>query len=343
MSARDDGGDTGVRAASAVDRRSILRWGAAGAGAALLPAQSWGQSAELPEGNISIVIPGATGGASDIIGRLIGDRMGAMLGRTVLIDPKPGAGGLVAGQHVARAKPDGMTLLFVTGGHTILPGMLRKTTTFEAVNDFSFVSTIAIANFILAVRPDHPAKTFQELLDISKKEPGSQTYTSIGSGSTHQLIGELTQRTFGVKWVEVPYKGGQAAMTDVLGGRVSISLDAAGTTLGMINSGQLRPLAVTQKPRMTQLPNVPAISEFPPGVDTGSYYGLAAAAKTPPAIIDRLNKAVVAAVANPDVQKALENIGSTPQSSTPQEFTARIAGDVARWTKLITELDIQAP
>jgi tripartite-type tricarboxylate transporter receptor subunit TctC len=218
--------------------------------------------------------------------------------------------------------------------------MMRKTTPFEGVTDFEFISTIGISSFVFAVRPDHPAKTFLELIEISKKEPGSQTYTSIGRGSTHNLIGELTQRTYGVKWVEVPYKGGQAALTDVLSGQVSIGLDAAGSAMNFITSGQLRPLAVTMKPRMPQLPDVPAVSEFPPGTDTGSYYGLAAPAKTPPAIINRLNAAVVAAVADPEVQKTLRNIGSTPQSSTPAEFTARVKGDVDRWTKLIIELDL---
>jgi tripartite-type tricarboxylate transporter receptor subunit TctC len=300
------------------------------------------QSAGLPPGPISIALPTAAGGQADVVGRLVGQRMSEILSRPVLMEPKPGAGGLFAGQFVANAEPNGSTLLFVTGAHSILPGIHRKTIKFDAVKDFAFISTISTVSFIVSVAPDHPAKSFADLIDMSKKNANSISFSSVGVGSTHHLIGELIQRSYGVKWTHVPYKGGTAGPLDVSAGRVSVAIDTVLTTLPLLQGGKLRALAVSQKPRVPQLPDVPAISELPPGVDTGSYLGLAAPARTPREIIDVLNKAIVAALNDATVQERLRTIGNNPQSSSPEEFTRRVTGDVARWTKLIIDLDIAA-
>jgi tripartite-type tricarboxylate transporter receptor subunit TctC len=327
--------------APVINRRGALGVGA-GALAGLLARPAVSAAASLPPGPVTIVIPTAAGGQADIVGRLIGNRVSEIIGRPVIIEAKPGGGGLFAGQAVATAAPNGSTLLFVTGAHSILPGIHRKTIKFDAVRDFSFISTISTVAFAVSVGPDHPARSFAELIDLSRKSPDSQSFASVGVGSTHHLIGELIQRSYGVKWTHVPYRGGSAGPLDVSAGRVSVAIDTMLVTVPLVQGGKLRALAVSQKPRSPQLPDVPAISELPPGVDTGSYLGLAAPAKTPPEIVGLLNQAMVTAVNDPAIQERLRTLGNNPQPSTPEEFSKRVEGDVSRWTRLIADLGIEA-
>jgi tripartite-type tricarboxylate transporter receptor subunit TctC len=312
-------------------------WPLAALGASGSPA--WAQAA-MPPGPWSIIIPAAVGGQSDVVARLVGNKMAESLGRPLVVEAKAGAGGLFSGQYVARAQPNGSTLLFVTGAHSILPGIHRATINFDAVKDFEFISTISTVSFIVSAAPGFSAKTFPQLIEMSKSAPGTITYSTVGVGSTLHLIGELLQKRFGVKWTHVPYKGASTGLMDVAAERVSIAIDTPVTTLPLVQNGTLRPLAVSQEPRMPQLPDVPAVSEFSAGLNVGSYLGLAAPARTPRPIVDLLNGAMVAAVADPTVQQRLIAIGSTPQSSTPEGFTQRVARDVERWTELITELNI---
>jgi tripartite-type tricarboxylate transporter receptor subunit TctC len=321
-------------------RRRVLL---SGAGAALLlgrtSVSAWSQGPTLPNGPFSI-INGGGGGPADTVSRLIGGKMAATLGHPVVVEARPGAGGLLAGQFVARSKPNGATLLFVTGAHAIFPSIHRKTITFDAVEDFAFISTISVSPFIISVAPDHPARTFPDLVAMSKNAPGQISFASVGVGSTHHLIGELLQQTFGVKWVHVPYKGGTTGLMDVSTGRVSMAIDTPVTSLSLIEGGKLRPLAVSQEPRMRQLPDVPAISEFSSGWNVGTYLGLAAPAQTPKPIIELLHRAVVSAVADSVVRETLVTLGNTPQSATPEEFTQRVSADVERWKKLVAELQL---
>jgi tripartite-type tricarboxylate transporter receptor subunit TctC len=321
-------------------RRRVL---VSGAGAALLlgrtSVSAWSQGPTLPDGPFSI-INGGGGGPADVVSRLIGGKMAASLGHPLVVEAKPGAGGLLAGQFVARSQPNGATLLFVTGAHAIFPSIHRKTITFDAVKDFAFISTISVSPFIISVAPDHPARTFPDLVAMSKNAPGQISFSSAGVGSTHHLIGELLQQTFGVKWIHVPYRGGTTGLMDVSTGRVSMAIDSPVTSLPLIEGGKLRPLAVSQEPRMRQLPDVPAISEFSPGWNVGTYLGLAAPAQTPKPIIELLHRAVVSAVADSAVRETLGTLGNTPQSATPEEFTQRVSADVERWKKLVAELQL---
>lgn len=320
-------------------RRGVLQSAAAVAALGATGAPAWSQAA-MPAGPWSIIIPTAAGGQADVVARLIGNRMSETLGRPLVVEAKAGAGGLFSGQYVAKAEPNGSTLLFVTGAHSILPGIHRATINFDAVKDFEFISTISTVSFIISTSPGFAAKSFPQLIEMSKKAPGTVSYSTVGPGSTHHLIGELLQKTFGVKWTHVPYKGGATGLMDVAAERVSIAIDTPVTTLPLVQNGTLRPLAVSQEPRMPQLPDVPAVSEFSPGLNVGTYLGLAAPARTPRPIVDLLHRAMVSAVADPTVQQRLAAIGSTPQSSTPEAFRERVARDVERWTSLITELNI---
>jgi tripartite-type tricarboxylate transporter receptor subunit TctC len=321
-------------------RRVFLRTGIAAAMTPLLPGTAFSQAADLPTGPIKIVLPTAAGGQADVIARLIADRVGPAIDRTFVIESRPGAGGLIAGEFVARAAPDGNTLLFVTGGHTILPGLYAKTIKFDAVKDFAFVCQITEASFAIAVATDHPAKSFTELLEMSKREPGKRTFSSVGAGSTQHLIGEIAQPQFGVQWTHIPYAGGAMPLNDVMAGRVDMSIDSMLTILPLAEGGRMRVLAVTSVKRQDLLPNVPSFGELSPGFSVGTFLALAAPARTPPAIVARLNREIAKAVAADATRDRLRALGNTAKSGTPEELTQTVAQYVERWTGVINKLGL---
>lgn len=321
-------------------RRSILRLGIGAAFVPMAPAILHAQAADLPPGPIRVILPTASGGQADTLGRLIGDRVGAAIDRSFVMEPRAGAGGLIAGEYVARAVPDGSTLLFVTGGHTILPGLYAKTIKFDAVRDFSFVCQISESSFALAVGADHPAKSFADILEMAKRDPGKITFSSTGLGSTQHLIGEIAQERFNVKWTHVPYAGGAMPLSDVMGGRVDISIDSLLTLAPLITSGKMRGLAVTAAERQALLPGVPSFGELSPGFAVGTILGFAAPAKTPRPIVERLNREMALAIKADATQERLRAMGNNPKPGTPEEFTDTVAQYVARWTGVIEKLGI---
>ncbi len=297
------------------------------------------QEADVPPGPITVIIPTAVGGNPDIVTRVIGNAIADSLGRPILVEPKLGAAGLVAAQYVAKAKPDGQTLLLVTGAHPILPS-IHKSAGFDAVSDFAFISTITLFPFVISVRADHPAKSFQELIGLSKQNPGRYAFTSTGVGSTLHLTGELINRAFNVDWRHVPYKGGTTALGDVISGRVDISIETPAVAQAFVKGGKVRPLAVSSAGPSPLLPAVPGVGQFSPGFDVNSYLGVAAPAKTPAAIIRRLNREIVAAMEQ-DLIKQRLSVAGTPRSSTPEEFTALVSRDFDRWRKLVPTLKLE--
>jgi tripartite-type tricarboxylate transporter receptor subunit TctC len=321
-------------------RRSVLRLGLSAAFVPMAPAILRAQASDLPSGPIRFILPTASGGQADTLGRLIGDRVAAAIDRSIVMEPRAGAGGLIAGEYVARAAPDGNTLLFVTGGHTILPGLYAKTIKFDAVKDFAFVCQISESSFVIAVAADHPAKSFANLLELSRREPGKYTFSSTGLGSTQHLIGEVSQQRFDVKWTHVPYAGGAMPLNDVMAGRVDMSIDSILTLAPLVQGGRMRALAVTSAGRQPLLPDVPAFGEISPGFAVGTILGIAAPAKTPPAIVIRLNQEIAKAVAAEPTKERLRAMGNNPKSGSPQEFTETVAQYVARWTGVIEKLGI---
>ena len=191
----------------------------------MAPALVRAQASDLPSGPIRVILPTLHGGQADTLGRLIGDRVGPAIDRSFVMEPRAGAGGLIAGEYVARAVPDGNTLLFVTGGHTTLPGLYAKSIKFDAVKDFAFVCQITESSFAIAVATDHPAKSFAELLEMSKREPGKSNFSSTGAGSTQHLIGEVFQERFGIMDA-VHYPGGARPVNDVIAGRVDMAINS---------------------------------------------------------------------------------------------------------------------
>jgi len=335
-----NGCERGVRPRGGRDfvRRAFLRSGICAALAAFVPAHVQAQDASLPPGPIKIVLPTAAGGQPDTIARLLADRVTPVINRTFVIEPRAGAGGLIAGEYVARAAPDGQTLLFVTGGHTILPGLYARTIKFDAIKDFAFIAQISDVFFAIAVGPDHPAKTFGDLIELSRRK--EHTFSSTGTGSTQHLIGELLKQQLGLQWTHVPYPGGAAPLNDVMTGRVDISVDSLLRLVPLGESGKLRLLAVSSDKRNERLPNVPALGEFSPGLAVGSFLALAAPAGTPPAIVARLNREIVKALSAEDLKQRLVALGNTPKTGSPEEVTALAAQYVARWTGIIQKLGI---
>jgi tripartite-type tricarboxylate transporter receptor subunit TctC len=321
-------------------RRNILRLGIGAAFIPMAPAIVRAQASDLPSGPIRIILPTQSGGQADTIGRLIGDRVGAAIDRTFVMEPKPGAGGLIAGEYVARAAPDGNTLLFVTGGHTVAAGLYARTIKFDAVKDFAFVCQITEASFALAVGADHPVKSFANLLEMSKREPGKYTFSSTGAGSTQHLIGELTSRRFGVQWTHVPYTGGAQPLNDVMGGRVDMSIDSMLTLSPLVQAGRMRGLAVTSAGRQPLMPDTPAFGELSEGFSVGTILGLAAPAKTPPAIVARLNREIAKVVSTEAVRDRLRAMGNSAKAGTPEEFTQTVAQYVERWGGVINSLGL---
>ena len=307
--------------------------------AALLAFPAAAQESDVPPGPITVIIPTAVGGNPDIVTRVIGNAIADKLGRPILVEPRLGAAGLVAAQYVAKAKPDGQTLLLVTGAHPILP-TIHKSAGFDAVSDFAFISTLTMFPFVISVRADHPARSFQDLIGLSKQNPGKFAFTSTGVGSTLHLTGELINRAFNVDWRHVPYKGGTTALGDVVTGRVDVSIETPAVAQAFIKSGKIRPLAVSSAGASPLLPAVHGVGQFSSGFDVNSYLGVAAPARTPSAIVKRLNREIVAAMEQEAIKQRL-SVAGTPRSSTPEEFTALVSRDFDRWRKLVPTLKLE--
>lgn len=322
------------------NRRGVLKLGLAAAFAPMAPATVRAQADGLPAGPIRVILPTLHGGQADTLGRLIGDAVGAAVNRSFVMEPRAGAGGLIAGEYVARAVPDGNTLLFVTGGHTTLPGLYAKSIKFDAVKDFAFICQISESSFAVAVAPEHPAQTFADLLELSKKDPGKITFSSTGVGSTQHLIGEVCQERFGVKWTHVPYPGGSGPTSDVIGGRVDVAINSMLTLAPLVNGGKMRALAVSSLERDPLLPNTQSFGEISPGFFVGTILGLAAPARTPRPIVERLNREIAKVVKTDAMKERLATMANKAVGGTPEEFTATVAQYVARWTGVIEKLGI---
>jgi tripartite-type tricarboxylate transporter receptor subunit TctC len=321
-------------------RRKVLQLGLAAAFVPAAPPIVRAQASDLPSGPIRVILPTLHGGQADTLGRLIGDQVGPAIDRSFVMEPRAGAGGLIAGEYVARAAPDGNMLLFVTGGHTTLPGLYKSTIKFDAVKDFAFVCQISESSFAIAVAPGHPAKSFQHLLELSKQDPGKITFSSTGVGSTQHLIGEVCQERFGVKWTHVPYPGGAGPVNDVIGGRVDMAINSMLTLAPLVNGGKLRALASSALERDALLPDTPSFGEISPGFFVGTILGLAAPARTPRAIVERLNREIAKVVNTDAMRERLATMANKANAGTPEEFTATVAQYVERWTAVIEKLGI---
>lgn len=290
---------------------------------------------DFPTRPVTLVIPFAAGGSTDLVGRLIAERMSAELGQTVVVENKGGAGGNLGAAQVAKATPDGYTILMGTVATHALNPTLYKKMPYDPVTSFAPVSLLVIVPNVLVVNPDFPAKTTEELIALLKKEPGKYSYASSGNGTPLHLSGELFKSMAGVDMQHIPYQGAGPALVDVLSGQVPIMFDNLPSSTSHIKSGKLRALGVTTAKRVPSFPDVPAIAEAVPGYETYTWNAVFAPAGTPPEVIAKLNAAANKALADPKVQARLADFSAVSVGSTPEDLGEHVKKEIAKWAPIV--------
>ena len=295
-------------------------------------------AAEFPERQVTLVIPFAAGGSTDVVGRIVAERMSAELGQQIVVQNVGGAGGSLGAQQVAQAEPDGYTILMGTVATHALNPLILKQKPYDPVADFAPVSLLVLVPNVLAVHPDVPAQTVQELIDLAKAEP--LAYASSGNGTPLHLSGELFKAMAGVEIDHIPYKGSGPALTDVLGNQVPIIFDNLPSASGHISSGKLRALGVTTAERAPSVPDVPAIAETLPGYETYSWNALFAPVGTPPEAVEALAAAAQAAMADPAVVERMGEFSATIVASTPAELADHVGAEMAKWEPVVRDANV---
>lgn len=294
------------------------------------------QAQTFPSKPVKIVIPFVAGGSSDIVGRAIGSKFTEILGQPAIVENRPGANGAIAAEYVAKADPDGYTILVGSIGVFSINNALFKDLRYHALRDFAPITLAVTTPNILITRPDLPAGTMKELVEFAKKNPGRLSYCSSGSGSSDHLTGEVFKQGAGVFAVHVPYRGGAACQTDIMGSQIDFSFQNMGAVTNYIRAGKMKALVVTAKARNPQLPNVPTGIEagFPDLVVT-SWQAAAAPAKTPREVVMKLNDAAVRTLRSPEVRERMNAIGFDVVAGTPDEFGAFMKAELDRWTRAV--------
>lgn len=305
--------------------------------ALLLPSLASAQT--YPSGTVRIVVPYAAGGGTDTIARLLGQKLAEMWKQPVIIENRGGANGMLGTDVVAKAKPDGLTLGIVIATQAINPSMYKKLPYSES--DFAPISLLAEYPFIMVVNPQLPAKTAAEFIALAKAKPGALTFASSGNGSGPHLGVELLKQKAGLDLVHVPYKGAGPATTDVIAGHVQMFFNNLLASAQMIQSGQLRALAVTSAKRSPVLPDVPALSEIIPDYVVTGWYGMIAPAKTPPEIVAKIQADVAKVLSDPKIKDSLAGDGAIPVGSTPDQFRAFLAAETAKWATVVKAAGVQ--
>ena len=312
-----------TRAAVSAAALSILLTNAAPAVAQVYPAKP-----------VRIIVGFAPGGSSDIVARLVAQHLGPLLGQPVIVENRPGAGGILGSDIVAKAAPDGLTLLLATAGHSTGAAIMRKLP-FEPVKDFAWITTLTTYPFVIATRPESPIGSLADLVVKAKAAPGRISFGTTGAGASQHMLPEWFSAETGIEMLHVPFKGGTAVVTEVISGRVDLIFETMTLTLPQVKSGKLRALAVTSRQPASFLPDVPAAAQTVPGFVFQSWLGLAGPAATPAAIIDRLNRDVRRVLNEPDVQKRFADLGGSAAPSTPDDLRKQVAAEIARWQQTV--------
>jgi tripartite-type tricarboxylate transporter receptor subunit TctC len=296
----------------------------------------------FPSKPIKVVIPFVAGGSSDIVGRAIASKFQEFLGQPGVVENRPGANGAIAAEFVARAEPDGYTILVGSIGVFSINAALFKDLRYQPVRDFAPITLAVTTPNVLITKPTLAAGSLKELVDQMKKNPGKLSYCSSGTGSSDHLTAELLKQASGADAVHVPYKGGAACQTDIMGNQVDFSFQNLGAVTNYIKAGRMKALAVTAKARHPQLPDVPNAAQagYPDLVVT-SWQAAAAPAKTPREVVARLNDAMVRALRSPDVRSRMEQIGFDVVAGSPEEFGAFMKAEVERWTRVVAKGNIK--
>ena len=289
-----------------------------------------------PDRPIRALVPVPAGGTPDVLARTVTPGMAELLGQPLVIDNRGGAGGRIAAELVARATPDGYTIFLTSPGALTIVPHLSQNVPYDTLKDFASVGLISTGPFLLLVHPSVPAKTVKELIALARAEPGKWNYSSAGNGTANHLAMEQFKTAAGVNFTHVPYKGAPQAVTDLLAGRVSVTMNSIPPILAHIKAGRVQPLGVASLKRSPLLPSVPTVSETGvPNFESGSWLGLLVPAKTPPRIIARLSEVMVKAVNAPETRSRFEALGAAPVGGSPTEFGALLRRESELNAKII--------
>jgi tripartite-type tricarboxylate transporter receptor subunit TctC len=288
-----------------------------------------------PDHKVRMIVPFAAGGPTDVIARLVAERLSEAWGQQLYVENMPGAGGNLGVETAARATPDGYTIVVVSTGFIINPSMYSKIG-YDPVKDFAPISLVAASPNVVTVHPSVPAKDLKELIALIKNSPGKYSFAQPATGSTPHLAGELFKQTYNLDLVTVPFNGAPLAVNSTLGNHTPIAFTALPPAIGNIKDGSLRGIAILAKEHVAALPDLPTnIEEGVPGLESDTLTGILAPAGTPPAIIDKLHAAIVKMAADPETKKKLDALGFVPVANSPNEFAERIKSEMARWDKVV--------
>jgi tripartite-type tricarboxylate transporter receptor subunit TctC len=298
-------------------------------------------AADYPSKTIKWVVPFPPGGAMDVMARTLGDKLAQSMKQPVIIENRAGAGGVIGSSIVAKADPDGHTMMIVSIGHAVNPSLYPKLT-YDPAKDFEPVSLVGIVPNILVVNPSVKANSVKELIAQAKAEPGKLSYASAGTGTTVHLAAELFASMAGVDIMHVPYKGSSPAVTDLMGGQVNMMFDSVSSAKPYIESGKLKALAVTTSKRSSIFPKVPTMAEAGlKGYELSGWYAVFVPAKTPKPIVDRLNRELLKALKQPDVRQRFASIGAEVVGSSPDELGKYLQSETTRWAKVVQDRNIK--
>jgi tripartite-type tricarboxylate transporter receptor subunit TctC len=297
---------------------------------------------DYPSRPIRIIVPFAPGGVADNSARVVADKLGQRLNQQVVVENRPGASGNIGSEQVARAAPDGYTLLLGFDGTMVVNPHTLPKMPFDTLRDFAPVTKLGDATLILVAHPSVPAKSVAELVAYSKTQSGGLAYGSSGTGGTPHLAGEMLKQRTGANLVHVPYKGGGQAIIDAVSGQIPLTYTAVATSQQYIKQGRLKAIAVSSDKRSSSLPDVPTFIESGvPDFVVTSWTGILAPANTPKPIVDRLQKEIAAVLADPDVKARYEVLGIEPVGNTPEQFAAQIKADLAKYEKVVKQANIK--
>ena len=292
---------------------------------------------KYPSRPVTLIVPQAAGGANDAIARVVARKLTEQTGQSFIVENRPGAGGNIGTALVAKAKPDGYTLLLTANSAQVINPALYKSTGFDPIKDFEPVSPVATAGYVLVANPTFAPKNVTELVTLAKSQPGKITIASAGNGTLNHLIGEMLGKATGIELIHVPYKGAAGAVTDLVGGQVQVSVQSLPSSLAFIKSGKLKVLGVVNEKRVAALPDVPTIGETVKGFGSTPWYGVFAPAGTPKNIVAQMNAEIAKALDSKDAQDRLAGVGCEPYRSTPEQFATLVRADLPRWARIVKE------
>ncbi len=320
---------------SRISRRNTLFLGLGALAGLPALAQS---GAWRPDKPIKLLVGFAPGGSSDTVARLVAPKLAELLGQPVMVDNRAGAGGALAADAVAKSPGDGLTWLLAPSGHSTMAAM-RKSLPFRPVTDFAWTTTLTTYPMVIAVAPNSPIRSMADVIETARKRPLS--FSSVGVGTAHHLLGEWINSEQNIQMLHVPFKGGTAAATEVIAGRVDILIETMTAALPFVQSGQLRAVAVSTATPVAVLPGVPTVSAVIPSLQYESWLGVTLPGTTPPAIVNSLNAAIRTTLADPAIAKRLADLGGAAAPSTPEAFRARVESEIARFTRVVESRKIE--